>query len=185
MFFLCVKSIDNPSQVFAAITHFLTSQLCQIVSLTHSNDYLVFECIGHLTKFKLCLSPDMSHVIEDISKNVSGAFKIKCIFSHLERDKFQHHCVIRNSTFSGEFSSHCDWPLWKKILKGVCLNQWQLMWSQYCIYCRQVEFQDNFMRFTLSGSIDAWNFTIIICQGNVNIYKGNVVLPGLRLLLKQ
>ncbi len=185
MFSLCVRIRDNSSQVFDVITRFLTSQLCQIVTFTHSNDYLVFECIGHLSKFKLCLSPDMNHVIEAISTIITGAFKIKCIFSLLERRKFQHHCIIRNSTFSGAFSGHCDWSLWEQILKDIPLNQWQLMWSQYCIFCTQVEFQDNFMRFTLSGSIDAWFFTIIICQGNVKLHKGNVVLPGLRLLLKQ
>lgn len=185
MFFLCVRNKNNPSQVFDAITRLLTSQSCQIVSFTHSTEYLVFICNGYLTKVKLCLSPDMNYVIEDISKNIDGAFKIRCIFSLSDRNKLQQHCIIRECTFSGAFSGHSDWSYWIKIFKDIHLSQWQLMWSQYCIFCTQVEFIDTSVRFTLSGSIDAWFFTIIICQGNVKLHKGNVVLPGLRLLLKQ
>ena len=81
MFFLCVRNKKYPLQVFDAISQFLLSESCHIVSFTHSKEYLVFKCDGRLTKFKLCLLPDMNHVIEDISKNIERAFKIRCIFN--------------------------------------------------------------------------------------------------------
>ena len=185
MFFFCVRIKNNLSQVFDAISHFLSSESCQIVSFTQSKYYLVFKCDGRLTKFKLCLSPDMNHVIEDISKNIDGAFKIRCIFNTIDRDSFLRHCIIRNGTFSGAFSGHRDWLWWKETFIQAPLSQWQLMWSQHCIFCTQVEFVDNTVHFTLSGAITTWHFTIIICGGVIELHKGNVVCDGLRLLLKQ
>ena len=185
MFFLRVRNKEYPSQVFDAISQFLLSESCHIVSFTQSKEYLVFKCNGHLTKFKLCLSPDMNHVIEDISKNIEDAFKIKCIFNTIDNDSFLRHCIIRNVTFSGAFSGHRDWLWWKETFKQTPLSQWQLMWSQHCILCTQVKFADNTVHFTLSGAITTWHFTIIICGGAIKLYKGNVVCDGLRLLLKQ
>ena len=180
-----VRVKNERQQVFDAISCFMTSQSCQIMSFTQSNEYLVFICKGRFTKTKLCLSPDMNHVIEDISKNIEGAFKIKCIFNKIKRDTFLHHCIIREGTFSGTFSEHIDWNWWQPMLKNTHLKKWQLKWSQYCIFCTQVEFIDKSVRFTLSGSIENGHFTIIICEGNVNLHNGNVDFPGLRLLLKQ